>query len=152
MRFLPLVLPFVSAIGSQIPVPSGKNANINTFTVFRSECSHNHSIRVKEQSDTICDARSRQYIAWLDFGTKHLFLWYFESQSDPSEDPLVLWLNGGPGGSGMLAMLQELGPCLINEDGNGTAHSPCGKSHRRPVLTNLSLIFCLKNKRPSASV
>jgi hypothetical protein len=26
-----------------------------------------------------------------------LFYWFFESQNDPSTDPLVLWMTGGPG-------------------------------------------------------
>lgn len=45
-----------------------------------------------------------------------LFYWYFESQRAPSRDPLVLWLTGGPGCSGLLALLTENGPCSILPD------------------------------------
>ncbi|ETL82771.1 hypothetical protein L917_17120, partial [Phytophthora nicotianae] len=41
----------------------------------------------------------------------HYFYWYFESRSQPSTDPLVLWLTGGPGCSSMMALLTENGPC-----------------------------------------
>ena len=44
------------------------------------------------------------------------FYWMFESRNDPKTDPLVLWLTGGPGCSGMLALLNENGPCSIKKD------------------------------------
>ena len=41
----------------------------------------------------------------------------FESRSKPKTDPFILWLTGGPGCSGMLALLNENGPCSIEKDG-----------------------------------
>jgi carboxypeptidase C (cathepsin A) len=46
----------------------------------------------------------------------HYFYWYFESRSNPSTDPLVLWLTGGPGCSSLMAMLTENGPCHVLPD------------------------------------
>jgi carboxypeptidase C (cathepsin A) len=46
----------------------------------------------------------------------NMFYWMFESQSDPKNDPLVLWLTGGPGCSGMLALFFENGPYTVNPD------------------------------------
>ncbi|OWZ21698.1 Serine protease [Phytophthora megakarya] len=45
-----------------------------------------------------------------------LFYWYTESQSDPENDPIVLWLNGGPGCSSLGGMFTENGPFIVNDD------------------------------------
>lgn len=42
---------------------------------------------------------------------------YVESESDPQNDPVVLWLNGGPGCSSMTGKLIELGPWRVNKQG-----------------------------------
>jgi len=44
----------------------------------------------------------------------NLFYWLFESQTNPSTDPLVLWLTGGPGCSSELAIFFENGPFQID--------------------------------------
>lgn len=40
----------------------------------------------------------------------------FESHSEPSTDPLVLWLTGGPGCASEVALFFENGPYTINDD------------------------------------
>lgn len=106
----------------------------NEFRIVRSRHSLDHSIRIKQQNESICAAGSPQYTGWLDVGHKHLFFWYFESQNDPSRDPLTLWMTGGPGDSSMVGLFQEVGPCLVNEHGNGTYHNHWGWSRNSSLL------------------
>ncbi|PHH91392.1 hypothetical protein CDD83_647 [Cordyceps sp. RAO-2017] len=47
---------------------------------------------------------------------KHLFYWFFESRADPAKDPLVLWLEGGPGCSSMLSLFQQMGPAKVSQE------------------------------------
>jgi carboxypeptidase C (cathepsin A) len=57
-----------------------------------------HQIRVK-RTDGFCDNTVKSYAGYLDadYGTKHLFFWFFESRSNPDEDDVLMWINGGPG-------------------------------------------------------
>ncbi len=52
--------------------------------------------------------------------SKKIHYLFLESQGNPQADPLVIWYNGGPGCSSMLAFLQENGPYKF-EDGETTA-------------------------------
>jgi cathepsin A (carboxypeptidase C) len=68
----------------------------------------------------LCERSVKQYSGYFNIAKdKHMFFWwvqkavrgftaeylivyvlwrFFESRSSPSTDPLVLWMNGGPGG------------------------------------------------------
>ena len=49
---------------------------------------------------------------------RNLFYWFVESQSSPSDDPLVLWLNGGPGCSSLGGLTSENGPFQPTRNGS----------------------------------
>jgi len=49
-------------------------------------------------------------------GSKKLHYWFVQSQSDPVNDPVVVWFNGGPGCSSMEGFMAEHGPLHLNED------------------------------------
>ncbi|KAK8070017.1 serine carboxypeptidase [Apiospora phragmitis] len=69
----------------------------------------------------VCPGATAGYTGYLNSGSKHFYFAYFESRASPKDDPLVMWINGGPGCSSMTGLLMELGPCTI-DDGGESAH------------------------------
>lgn len=65
----------------------------------------------------------KQYSGFVEAGSskpnegKFFHYWFVESQSKPAEDPLVIWLNGGPGCSSVSNLLRTNGPIQINSEG-----------------------------------
>jgi len=63
-----------------------------------------------------------------------LFFWYVPAMNGDKDAPLLIWLQGGPGGSSLFGMFAEMGPFLVEDDGSLT---------KRPVGWNekYSMIF-----------
>merc|ERR1712203_1088362 len=74
----------------------------------------------------LCDPSVKQHSGYFTFGKdkKQDFFWMFESRNDPANDPMVMWLTGGPGCSSMTGLLFENGPCKVNADGKTTVNNP----------------------------
>ncbi|KAH7027383.1 Alpha/Beta hydrolase protein [Microdochium trichocladiopsis] len=106
-----VVPPFLPRQQKPLSKPSTAYATPGRFTV-------------SEQTEDICNAGGRQWTGWVDVSPeKSLFFWFFESRDDPANDPVTVWLNGGPGGSSMMGLFSEIGPCLVEEEGGETVRN-----------------------------
>mmetsp|Transcript_33997 Transcript_33997/g.66978 ORF Transcript_33997/g.66978 Transcript_33997/m.66978 type:complete len:476 (+) Transcript_33997:48-1475(+) len=46
----------------------------------------------------------------------NMFYWYFPAQSGNKSAPLLIWLQGGPGGSSLFGLFSEMGPYTLTKD------------------------------------
>ncbi|XP_062619799.1 probable serine carboxypeptidase CPVL isoform X1 [Saccostrea cucullata] len=46
----------------------------------------------------------------------NMFFWFFPAQTNPETAPVVLWLQGGPGGSSLFGLFVENGPIMVDKD------------------------------------
>ncbi|KAL4587898.1 hypothetical protein LXL04_000774 [Taraxacum kok-saghyz] len=64
---------------------------------------------------------SKHYAGYVTLDKNHgkkLYYYYVLSERDPSKDPVVLWLNGGPGCSSLNGFVYEQGPFNFEKTGS----------------------------------
>ncbi|KAM0754515.1 peptidase S10, serine carboxypeptidase [Meredithblackwellia eburnea MCA 4105] len=120
------------------PAPSGLVLPQNTqndFQVLTHPAFEDHRVRVRTPKG-LCDPQVEQKSGYLDTPNgRHFYFWQFDSRNDPANDPIVLWLNGGPGCSSFTGLLMELGPCRVQKQGDDPIVNPYAWNN------NASLIF-----------
>ncbi|KAI0258673.1 serine carboxypeptidase [Gloeopeniophorella convolvens] len=95
---------------------------VDEFTVLRHPAFPGHSARIKQVD--FCDPTVHAYTGYLDVDANHFFFYFFESRSDPQNDDVIYWTNGGPGASSTIGLFMELGPCRITNATEGPQFHP----------------------------
>ncbi|XP_058069743.1 serine carboxypeptidase-like 17 isoform X2 [Magnolia sinica] len=81
------------------------------------------------------------YVGVGDLEENQLFYYFVESEKSPKEDPLVLWLIGGPGCSGWSALVYEIGPLSFeNVPYNGTPPTLKLRQHSWTKISNIIFV------------
>ncbi|SCV69594.1 BQ2448_2614 [Microbotryum intermedium] len=92
-----------------------------------------HLLRIKQPK--LCSDKAMAYSGYVDIGNqKNLFFFYIESRSNPLKDPVVLWLNGGPGCSSMTGLFFEHGPCLVSNEGKDLELNPYSWNNKSNII------------------
>jgi hypothetical protein len=64
---------------------------------------------------------SKTYAGYIEVGSKdnatkmYEHYLFFESEGDPTKDPIIMWTNGGPGASSFFGSFSELGPYYLTD-------------------------------------
>ena len=93
----------------------------------------------KKSSEALCDSTVEQKSGYFGVSTDgahdaNYFFWQFDSRNDPSNDPFIIWMTGGPGCSSQLALLSENGPCKPTSDGLNTINNEFSWTSNANVL------------------
>jgi cathepsin A (carboxypeptidase C) len=91
--------------------------------------------RMHSADDSLCDSVD-QIAGYFNLTTHdaHYFFWFFESRNDPANDPVILWMTGGPGCSSQVALFAENGPCKVNKLGLDTETNPYSWNNNASVI------------------
>ncbi|KAF8034218.1 hypothetical protein BT93_C0489 [Corymbia citriodora subsp. variegata] len=80
------------------------------------------------------------YIGVGELDDIQLFYYFVESERSPKDDPLVLWLTGGPGCSALSGLLYEIGPFTFDYE-NSTRSKPTLKLNDYSWTKVANIIF-----------
>ncbi|KAI3767357.1 hypothetical protein L2E82_17452 [Cichorium intybus] len=86
-----------------------------------------------------------------------LFYYFTKSPQNSSTNPLVLWLNGGPGSSSFgYGAMEELGPFRVNSDGKTLYRNDYawnnGESYAGHYVPQLASLILSENKRTNGTI
>lgn len=108
MQFSAVLLAAISAaFALAAPAQDALPFSLKAFPNVELTSQHNNGLGL----DSV-----NEYTGYLTANeTEHFFYWAFESRNDPKNDPVILWLQGGPGSSSEVGNFFENGPSKIDK-------------------------------------
>lgn len=121
----------IDSTQDQQPLLHTKTSNVKDLPPFEAG-----KYTVVEQDNTTCATYGEsQWSGTVDVTDTHrLFYWFFDSRNDPENDPIIFWINGGPGGSSMMGLFDEMGPCWLEPESNATIPNPWSWNNNASLL------------------
>lgn len=130
---------YATLLGITVSADSSGNGLTAQVPLHSSQGQHllpiGHFTRTKQNS-TLCPTYGEaQWTGSVTVSQGHnIFYWYFDSRNDPTKDPIIIWLNGGPGASSMIGLFTEMGPCLLDVDVDDASPNPWSWNNNASIL------------------
>lgn len=104
----------------------------------------------KQYSGYLKASKGNRLHYWWDFfgkwkKNKYKNFRFTESQLNPAKDPLIVWLNGGPGCSSLVGLLQENGPFRVVDGGDRVVENVYAWNKVLPRFDENKCIYLFKN-------
>lgn len=89
----------------------------------------------KQDNSTCASYGEGQWTGTVDVSDeRRLFFWFAESRNEPLHDPIIIWMNGGPGASGLIGLFTEMGPCVLEANATKTSPNPWAWNNNASVV------------------
>lgn len=97
---------------------------------------HSPEFTKKKQDNTTCPTYGEtQWTGTINVSKGHdIFYWYFDSRNDPENDPIIIWMSGGPGASSLGTLFTGMGPCRLKADANHATPNPWSWNNNASIL------------------
>ena len=95
---------------------------VSLLSIASSLAASNFNFSYFSSNSSLCDEQVARQSGFLH-GLYYIAYESAAGTADP-ETPVILWLSGGPGCSGLVAALFELGPCSFNDETQEMALNP----------------------------
>lgn len=91
--------------------------------------------RIQQDGSTCPSYGEGQWTGTVDVSDeRRLFYWFAESRNDPAKDPVIVWMNGGPGASSLIGLFSELGPCVLPVNATNPEPNPWAWNNNASVI------------------